>query len=110
MRGMPLGAAAILAIAILPHSVRADSLAYGVTGNDLFGILDLNTGAFTKIGDMGQRLSGLSVGPGGVLYGSGYPYNSPSFYGINPTSGALTLVGNNFSPGFYDLGSTAAGL
>jgi hypothetical protein len=45
-----------------------------------------------------------------VLYGSGYPYNSPDLYSINPANGALTLVSNNFSPGFRDLGSTTAGL
>jgi hypothetical protein len=73
-------------------------------------VLDLNTGVFTESGDMGQRLSGLGVGPGGVLYGSGYPYSSPNLYSINPTNGALTLVGTNFSPGFYDLGSTTTGL
>src|SRR6516165_292170 len=91
-------------------SARADALVYGVTGDNLFGVLDLNTGVFTESGDMGQRISGLGVGPGGVLYGSGYSYSSPNLYSINPTNGALTLVMNNFSPGFYDLGSTTTGL
>ena len=97
-------------IALASGSARADALVYGVTGDNLFGVLDLNTGVFTESGDMGQRISGLGVGPGGVLYGSGYPYSSPNLYSINPTNGALTLVGNNFSSGFYDLGSTTTGL
>jgi hypothetical protein len=80
-----------------------------VTGNDLFGVLDLNTGVFTERADMGQRLSGLGVA-GGVLYGSGYPYNSPNLYSVNPTNGTLTLVSNSFLPGYYDLGSTTTGL
>jgi hypothetical protein len=90
-------------------------LAYAITGNDQFGVVDLNTGVFTDLGDMGQRLTGLAVGPGGVLYGSGYnngsgPYNDPDFYTINPTTGALTLVGSSFSAGFYDLGSTTTAI
>ena len=103
-------AVAIVAFALASSAAHADTLAFGVTGSDLFGVLDLNSGVFTELGDMGQRLSALGVGPGGVLYGSGYPYNSPALYSVNPTSGALTLVSNSFSPGFYDLGSTTAGL
>jgi hypothetical protein len=64
-----LSAAAVL-IVLASRSAHADPLAYGVTGNDLFGVLDLKTGIFTQLGNMGQRLSGLGVA-GGVLYGSG---------------------------------------
>ena len=91
------------------RSARADVLAYGATGNDLFGVLDLNTGVFTELGDMGQRLTGLGVA-GGVLYGTGYPYSSPNLFTVNPANGALTLVSNSFSAGFYDFGSTTTGL
>jgi hypothetical protein len=87
-----------------------DVFAYAVTGNDLFGVVDLTTGVFTERGDMGLRLNGLTVGPGGVLYGGGPSYSSPTFYSIDPTNGALTLVGNSFSAGFYDLGSTTTGI
>jgi hypothetical protein len=114
LEGLPIIANILSAVALVmtlaSGSARADALVYGVTGDDLFGVLDLNTGVFTERGDMGQRLDGLGVGPGGVLYGSGYPYNSPALYSVNPTNGALTLVGNNFSSGFYDLGSTTTGL
>ena len=96
--------------------MTADAFAYAVTGNDLFGVLDLNTGVFTELGDMGQRLVGLGVGPGGVLYGAAYSgggygaYHSPNLYSVNSTNGALTLVSNGFSAGFYDFGSTTNGL
>jgi VCBS repeat-containing protein len=96
--------------------MTTDALAYAVTGNDLFGVLDLNTGVFTELGDMGQRLVGLGAGSGGVLYGAAYSsggsgaYNSPNLYTVNPTNGALTLVSNTFSAGFYDFGSTTTGL
>jgi probable HAF family extracellular repeat protein len=93
-----------------------DVFAYAVTGNDLFGVVDLTTGVFTERGDMGQRLTGLAVGFGGMLYGSGYSgggygaYHSPTLYSINPANGALTVVSNSFSAGYYDLGSTTTGL
>ena len=100
---------AAVVIAFASGPARADSLVYGATGGDLFGVLDLNTGAFTELGNMGQRLTGLGVA-GGVLYGSGYPYSSPNLYSVNPTDGALKLVSNSFSAGYYDLGSTTTGV
>jgi len=41
----------------------ADPFAYEITGpgSDLFGVIDLNTGVFTSLGDMGQTLAGLGV-------------------------------------------------
>jgi hypothetical protein len=101
--------AAAVAIVLASGSAQADSLAYGATGNDRFGVLDLNTGVFTELGDMGQRLTGLGVA-GGALYGSGYPYSSPTLYSVNPTNGALTVVSNSFSAGYHDMGSTSNGL
>jgi hypothetical protein len=97
--------AATVAIVLASGSAQADSLAYGATGNDLFGVLDLDTGVFTALGDMGQRLTGLGVA-GGALYGSGYPYSSPTLYSVNPTNGALMVVSNSLSAGYYDMGST----
>ncbi len=108
MKANFLSAAAVV-IVLASGSAQADTLAYGATGNDLFGVLDLNTGVFTELGNMGQRLSDLGVA-GGVLYGSGYPYSGQNLYSVNPTNGALTLVSNSFSAGYYDLGSTTAGL
>jgi hypothetical protein len=100
-------------LALLAGRAHADTLAYGITNtfsDSVFGVLDLNTGVFTERGHTGLPISALGVGPGGVLYGSGYPYNNPNLYSINPANGALTLVSKSFSPGFYDLGSTTAGL
>jgi hypothetical protein len=101
--------AAVVAIGLASGSAQANVLAYGATGDGLFGVLDLNTGVFTELGNMGQRLTGLGIA-GGVLYGSGYPYNSPTLFTVNTSNGALTVVNNNFSPGYYDMGSTIAGL
>jgi hypothetical protein len=39
----------------------ADNFAYEITGSgsDLFGVVDLNTGMFTPVGNMGLTLAGL---------------------------------------------------
>ena len=44
----------------------ADNSAYEATGNDLFGIVDLNIGVFTSVGSTGLRLVGLSYGGAGL--------------------------------------------
>lgn len=108
MKARILSATAV-AIALASGSASANSLAYGVTGNDLFGVLDLNTGVFTQLGNMGLRLNGLGVGPGGGLYGGGPAYTSPTLFSVNLTNGSLTLVNSSFSAGYYDLGSTTSG-
>ena len=63
-------------------AVMADGLiAYEATGSNNFGTVDLNTGVYTQIGNMGLRLSGLGVA-NGALYGGGY-YSS-TLYSVNP--------------------------
>jgi len=44
----------------------ADNFAYEATGNDLFGIVDLNTGVFTSVGSTALRLVGLGS-YGGII-------------------------------------------
>lgn len=98
---------AILGLGLLAQpSARADSIAYIVTGTDQFGTIDLNTGAFTEIGNMGQLLAGLGVADGN-LYG---PVNlSNTLYRVNPATGALTAVGTG-SLTYTGIGSTTSGL
>ncbi len=88
-------------------AVMADGLiAYEATGSNNFGTVDLNTGVYTQIGNMGLTLSGLGVA-NGALYGGGY-YSS-TLYSVNPTSGALTAVGTG-SIAYGLTGSTLTGL
>jgi hypothetical protein len=88
-------------------AVMADNIAYEATGSNDFGTVDLNTGVYTEIGNMGLRLSGLGVA-NGVIYGGGY-YGSSTLYSVNPTSGALTAVGMG-SIAYGLTGSTLTGL
>jgi hypothetical protein len=44
---------------VFPVTCHADVLSYATTGDDLFGLVDLNTGVFTETGNMGLRLTGL---------------------------------------------------
>jgi hypothetical protein len=96
---------AILASLIGP--VRANSLAYATTGNDYFGVVDLNTGVFTPSGNMGLRLTGLGVGPGGTLYGGAE--GTGTLYSVNPLNGALTTIGTG-AIDYWATGSTTSGL
>jgi YVTN family beta-propeller protein len=99
-----------------PANTSPDVFAYATTGPynyitggygdpTQFGIVDLTTGVFTPLGNLGLTLGGLAVGPGGVLYGGA----GQTLYSVNPTNGALTAVGTS-SLGYYDVGSTTSGL
>ncbi len=85
---------------------QADDLAYMATGSDNFGVLDLDDGEYTQIGNMGQLLSGLGVA-GGTIYGG--VEGGDTLYSVNTTTGALTDVGTGDIT-YYDFGSTLTGL
>jgi hypothetical protein len=88
-----------------------DNLAYEVASNAEFGVVDLNTGAFTYIGNQGDQLAGLGL-LDGVLYG-GLSYTDAvvgnNLYRINVATGALTNLGSG-SVLYNDFGSTLTGL
>lgn len=97
----------VLILAFLAFAVvsRA-SEAYMTNGTDGFGVIDLSTGAFTSIGNMGQLLSGLGE-VGGNLYGGAF--GGDTLYQVNPTNGSLTSKGTG-SITYFDTGSTTGGL
>src|SRR5262249_15418771 len=108
----PLACAASLVFTLffsgLPFApAYADAFAYATTGDDQFGVVDLNTGVFSEIGNMGVLLTGLGVGPGGVLYGGGH--SSGTLYSVNPSTGALTTIGSGALT-YWATGSTTSGL
>jgi hypothetical protein len=84
----------------------ADNFAYEVTGNDLFGIVDLNTGVFTSVGSTGLRLVGLG-GYGGTIYGG--VDGGSTLYSVNTSTGALTTIGTG-NIVYRGFGSTMSGL
>lgn len=84
----------------------ADTMAWDVTQSNQFGTLNLSTGEYSQISDLGFTPSGLGQ-LGNTLYtavGGG-----TALYSINQNSGALTSVGNS-SVSYYAFGSTSAGL
>jgi uncharacterized protein (TIGR03437 family) len=95
----------------LPASLQADDLAYmlgtaALGAQNPLGIVDLNTGAFTLIGNMGSGgYDGLAVA-NGVLYTE----QNGLLYSVNPTNANLTLVGGLTGNNLYTFGSTTTGL
>ncbi|MBV9296668.1 MAG: hypothetical protein JO145_13945 [Acidobacteriaceae bacterium] len=76
-------------------NVKADSSAYvvsaGITGDGIFGTVDLNTGAFQQIGPVEpDGYFGLAQGPNGSLAALTYAGNLVS---INAATGVPTQIG-----------------
>jgi putative Ig domain-containing protein/Big-like domain-containing protein len=108
-RSKPFPAAfAFLALVSLSGGAvhAADDLAYVFTKSDQFGVIDLNTGAFTQFSGTNQQPAGMAV-TGGSLYIAGL--NTSALYMVNPANGSLTFVAYS-SITFHDLGSTLSGL
>ena len=98
-----------IAFAASLMAAHADPMAYMGTDTKEFGIIDLTTGAFTSLGTTGsQILAGMAVADGD-LFGTAYHTASGALYSINPTTGALTSIGNS-SVDIDDFGSTTSGL
>lgn len=89
-------------------TLYADNMAFMGTVNGDFGTIDLNTGAFSYLGNSGVTLAGMAVA-NGMLYGSSYHTSTGTLYTINPANGAVTVVGTN-SLDIDDFGSTTSGL
>src|SRR5271156_4174887 len=99
-------------LVMLPASLQADNLAYmlgtAALGNENpLGIVDLNSGAFTLIGNMGSGgFDGLAVA-NGVLYTE----QNGLLYSVNITTASLTLIGGvTGTPVLNTFGSTTTGL
>jgi hypothetical protein len=88
--------------------LKADNFAYAGMGGGSFGTVDLDTGAFTPLGNLGQTPAGLAVA-GGTLFATSY--GNGTLYQVNKANGTLTQIGSPsgifYSGGF---GSTMSGL
>jgi uncharacterized protein (TIGR03437 family) len=95
----------------LPASLQADNLAYMLGTAALgvenpFGTVDLKTGAFTLIGNMGSGgYDGLAVA-NGVLYTE----QNGLLYSVNTSNASLTLIGGLNGHNLGTFGSTTTGL
>jgi uncharacterized protein (TIGR03437 family) len=95
----------------LPASLQADDLAFMLGTAALgvenpLGIVDLNTGVFTLIGNMGSGgYDGLAVA-NGVLYTE----QNGLLYSVNTSNANLTLIGGLSGHNLGTFGSTTTGL
>ena len=87
------------AIALTAASASADAVVYvtifngqfGAPTPGLFGTVDANTGMFNQLGPaLSDPLGGIVSRPGGALIGVSFSGNLDS---INPTTGAVTVIG-----------------
>jgi hypothetical protein len=97
-------------LAVFASTLKADNLAYMLaeTGGakNQFGTVDLQSGAFTLIGNMGAgTYSGLGVA-NGVLYTE----QNGGLYSVNITNASLTLIGGTIGSNIAVFGSTTSGL
>jgi hypothetical protein len=108
---MTIGLSTIGLLALFASGLQADDFAYmlGPTASgptNPFGIVDLNSGAFTLIGSMGSGgYSGLAVA-NGVLYTE----QNGLLYSVNTSNANLTLIGGLAGNNFATFGSTTTGL
>jgi hypothetical protein len=85
---------------------KADQYAYMAERGGDFGTIDLNSGAFSLLGNSGVTLTGMADHNGTLFGGS---YLGGNLYTINPANGTVALVGS--SAVSYELfGSTPSGL
>jgi len=89
--------------------LKADNIAYAGSSSGAFGFIDLNTGAFTSLGNSGQTLAGLAVATGSI-FATSYHTASGTLYEVNPANGDLTSIGTATGVDYDDFGSTTAGL
>ena len=98
-------------LATLTSSMKADDLAYMIGaqygGNTSpFGTVDLNSGAFTLIGNMGpSSYVGL-----GIVNGVVYTEQNGILFSVNTSNGSVTQIGGIVGNNLATFGSTTTGL
>jgi hypothetical protein len=95
--------------AVFSAGLKADSIAYIGANGGAFGTTDLNTGAFTSLGNSGQTPSGLAVA-NGTLFAASYHTTDGTLYSVNPSNGAFSAIGTATGVDYDDFGSTTSGL
>lgn len=93
---------------ICAFASASDNIAYMGTVAGEFGTIDLDTGAFTVLGNSGQTLAGMAVA-NGLLYGSSY-HTPGQLFSVNPANGSVAAIGATDGISIDDFGSTTLGL
>src|SRR4029453_13016534 len=101
------------ALTFSAFSGKADNMAYMTVyhsggGASDFGTINLDTGAFSLLGNSGQSLCGFAVAKG-QLYAVPCYTNIGSLYTVNLADGSLTLVGTSGIV-YSEFGSTPQGV
>jgi len=98
---------------LLAFIAKADSIAYEVASSRDFGTVDLNTGAYTEIGNT-PNLPVIGLGELGSTLYTVSNYGGATLYSVNTATGNFTAIGNGLDAGpsasFSLFGSTTTGL
>ncbi len=98
----------ILLLVMTAAASAQDPMAYDFVGRaENWGTIDLTTGAFSQTGNTGELISGVGVGPAGLLYGG--IYGGTTLYQVNPSNGSVTTVGTSDFD-YVEFGSTTTGV
>jgi hypothetical protein len=99
----------LIAFSLTGRLAHADNIAYAGAANGVYGAIDLNTGVFTSLGNLGQTPSGMAVANGSLFVASYHTANGTLFT-VNPADGSLTTVGTAAGVDYDDFGSTTSGM
>jgi hypothetical protein len=104
-----VSAAVALSVLGAETAAAADPMAYAGSSSGAFGFMDLDTAAFTLLGNSGQTLAGLAVADGSI-FASSYHTADGTLFNVNPANGAVTSIGTAAGVDYDDFGSTTSGL
>src|SRR5262249_17495723 len=93
-------------------SGKADNMAYmsvDLFPTSHFGTINLDTGAFSLLGDSGQVLGGFAVANGKLYATVLYTNDNGRLFTVNLADGSLTLVGTS-GIDYSEFGSTTQGV
>jgi hypothetical protein len=97
----------VLTALIFSGGLFASPLVWDATGNNQLGKLDLSTGAFTLVTDLGFTPAGLGEVGNALFTADG---GGSTLYSVNPNNGGVQAIGSLSNLTYYAFGSTTTGL
>jgi PEP-CTERM motif len=97
----------LTAVLVFSAGLSASPIVWDATGNNLFGKLDLGTGTFTEISNLGFTPAGLGAIGESLYTADG---GGSTLYSVNQNTGALQAIGSLSNQTYFAFGSTTTSL